>query len=185
MKKIAWLLVLVLAVSMTFVACGGENNEPVKDDKVVTDDKAGTEVKTETETPAATADWVKAGNYSYKLLETKIEEGYKLGGITMGEEAGQIYVWIKFVCKNEGMSKSTFSSLFADAKLVSPDGKEYGDEVITDGVLNDTDFTAGKESIGEWYFKVPGDSSLSVSGWKLTMKTPDILSDDMVTIDIP
>lgn len=48
MKKIAWLLVLVLAVSMTFVACGGENKEPIKDDKVVTDDKAGTEVKTET-----------------------------------------------------------------------------------------------------------------------------------------
>lgn len=185
MKKIAWLLVLVLAVSMTFVACGGDSKEPVKDDKVVTDGKTETEVKTETETPAATADWVKAGDYSYKLLEKKIETGYKLGGITMGEEAGQVYVWTKFSCKNDGKDKSTFSSLFADAKIVAPDGKSYSAEVLADGVLNDTEFESGKESTGEWYFKVPGDTSLSVSGWKLTMKTPDILKDEMVTIDIP
>lgn len=185
MKKIAWLLVTVLAISMVFVACGGDTKEPVKDDKVVTDDKGGTQVKTDTETPAATGDWVKAGNYGYKLLETKIETGYKLGGITMGEEAGQVYVWAKFSCKNEGNDKSTFSSLFADAKIVAPDGKEYSAEIIVDGVLNDTEFTAGKESTGEWYFKVPGDASLSISGWKLTMKTPDILKDEMVTIVIP
>lgn len=192
MKRIAWLLVVVLMVSMVFVACGGESKELAKDDKVTTDEKVDQtktedktdQAKTETE-DVVTAEWVKAGDYSYKLEETKVEAGYKLAGISMGDEAGQVYVWTKFICRNDGKDKATFSSLFADAKIVSPDGKEYSAEVLADGVLNDTEFTAGKESTGEWYFKVPGDGNLSVSGWKLTMKTPDILKDEKVTIDIP
>lgn len=187
MKKISWLLVALLIVSMTFVACG-DNKEPVKDDKVTTGQgttENNTEETTETKDVATADEWVKAGNYSYKLLETRIDTQYKLASMSMGQENGQVYVWAKFTCRNDGKDKATFSSIFADAKIVSPDGKEYGAEILADGILNDTEFTSGKESTGEWYFKVPGDNSLSVSGWKLTMKTPDILLDEKVTIIIP
>jgi hypothetical protein len=179
-------------ISMVFVACGGESKELAKDDKVTTDEKV-VQTKTDEKSDEAKSelklefpdDWTKAGNFSYKLLETKIVTGYNLAGMSLGEEAGQVYVWAKFICRNDGKDKATFSSLFADAKIISPDGKEFGAEVLTDGVLNDTEFTSGKESTGEWYFKVPGDTNLSVSGWKLTMKTPDILADEKVIINIP
>lgn len=184
MKKIAWLLVLVLAVSMTFVACGGENKEPIKDDKVVTDDKAEKEVKTETETPAATADWVKAGDFSYKLVESKLEKAVTLGGIEMSEELGNVFVHVKYEVRNDSSKEIEYNSVLASGKLYTADGKSFDNDLFADGVINEK-IAPGSVVEGQFFFKVPGDMSFAISGLKLEINSNDILSNDKASIVIP
>ena len=182
MKKIAWLLVVILAMSMVFVACGGDSKEPIKDDKVTTDDKAGTEVKTET--PATTADWVKSGNFSYKLVEAKVDKAVTLGGMEMSEEPGNVFVHVKYEVRNDSSEEIEYNSVLAAGKLFTADGKSFDNDLFADGVINEK-IAPGSTIEGQFFFKVPGDMSLSISGSKLEINSNDILSTDKASIVIP
>lgn len=183
MKKISWLIALIVLVSFSFAACGSPTTPPTEGKGTVND--GGSKEATNVRDPKSISDeWVKNGKYTYKVIETRVVDGYKLGGVESEKEVGTVYVWIKFNVKNDGSDDISFSSIFADPKLKSTEGKEYSGEVLTDGIL-DGKIMPGKTAVGEWYFKVPGDKNLSVSGWTMTMQSQDIFSDEIVELKLP
>ena len=183
MKKISWLIVLIALASFSFAACGSQSAPP-EDDKGTVNDGGSREATNVRDPKSISDEWIQNGKFTYKIVESIIVDGYKLGGVESDKEDGTVYVWVKFNVKNDTSDEISFSSIFADPKLKSIDGKEFPGEVLTDGIL-DGKIKPGKTAVGEWYFKVPGDKTLSVSGWLMTMQSQDIFSDEIVELKLP
>lgn len=165
MKRFVWMIVLVLAVSFVFVACG-EKEEPKKED-------AGTTTADEVKTEPAAYQTVKFGDLEYLVTKAEVTPQLTLGGISMGDEAGKVYVHVVYNVKNNGAAEVEYNSVLAAGKLyVAPD-KPVDNELFADGVLNEK-IAPGKELEGEFFFKVDGDDKLNITGMKMEINPLDI-----------
>ncbi len=167
MKKFVWMIVLVLAVSFVFAACG-EKEEPIKDDGGTT--TAGGEVTTE---PTAYQP-VMFGDLEYLITKAEVVKESTIGGIAMGEEAGKVYVHVAYTVKNNGASEVDYNSVLAGGKLYLAPDTTVDNELFADGVLNEK-LAPGKELKGEFFFKVDGDANFTITGLKMEINSLDFL----------
>lgn len=188
-KVIIMMIVALLAVSFVLVACGEKKEEPKDEGKKIEqpENKDAVEEK-EDEAPdmkeVAFAEYKSFGSeLLYRIELVEFADKYVFATLPTEAEAGNIFVKVSVGVKNETDKVVKISSLLFDAKIYDTKGTEYTSETFNDDAL-EGDVEANSEKSGVFFFKVPGDNQLDLTGWVLKMKTDDILSDKMVELPL-
>lgn len=187
-KGIVLLLVALFAITFVMVACGEKKEEPKAEDKKVETTDTTTDTAEKTEEP----DMKEVAFAEYKSFDTallyRIEmvefaPSYVFATLPTEAGAGSIFVKVTVGVKNETKDVVKISSLLFDAKIYDPKGTEYKSETFADGAL-EGDVAADTEKSGVFYFKVPGDANLDLTGWVLKMNSDEILTDKVIELPL-
>lgn len=124
-----------------------------------------------------------AGMFSFRIDGLKLIKIYD-AAFTAGE--GKIYVEVEYSIKNNTDAVQTYATMLSNLKLTDPAGKAYdyvaglGNWIETQGA-KDGKIAAKAETKVSCIFEVPGDSSLSLSGWKFDVGNCDLNAPASVT----
>jgi hypothetical protein len=161
------MMVILLAVSMAFAACGAKE-EPKTDGGGATTENGAYEA-------------VKLNDVEITVDRVEVVKQVKLGGIEMDEEEGTAYVHVAYSVKNTGTKEITYNSVLASGKLSVTSELIVDNELFADGLLNES-LPTGKQVTGEFYFKVSGDETFNYAGMKLEISSYDLLTPGKVEI---
>lgn len=187
-KVIIMMIVALLAVSFVLVACGEKKEEPKDEGKKIEQPESKDAVEEKEEAPdmkeVAFAEYKSFGSeLLYRIELVEFADKYVFATLPTEAEAGNIFVKVSIGVKNETDKVVKISSLLFDAKIYDTKGTEYTSETFNDDAL-EGDVAANSEKSGVFFFKVPGDDQLDLTGWVLKMKTDDILSEKMVELPL-